>query len=110
MYAGRRISLAESYYALACIKAASSIVPLAESMAPQAESWLTLHAVFSAVMCLVFLVAAHPSTTLPSVAWQRARRGTRIIAANRCMDNAPTTSIEVLKACYTITSVHVVLC
>jgi hypothetical protein len=97
MYAGKRISLAESYYALACIKAASSIVPLAESMAPTPESWLTLHAVSSAVMCLVYLVAAHPSTTLPSVAWQRARRGIRIIVANKCADNASSTSIEVLK-------------
>lgn len=97
MYAGKRISLAESYYALACIKAASSIVPLAESMAPTPESWLTLHAVSSAVMCLVYLVAAHPSTTLPSVAWQRARRGIRIIAANKCADNASSTSIEFLK-------------
>jgi hypothetical protein len=97
MYAGKRISLAESYYALACIKAASSIVPLAESMAPAPESWLTLHAVSSAVMCLVYLVAAHPSTTLPSVAWQRARRGIRVIAANKCADNASSTSIEVLK-------------
>jgi hypothetical protein len=97
MYAGKRISLAESYYALACIKAASSIVPLAESMAPEPESWLTLHAVSSAVMCLVYLVAAHPSTTLPSVAWQRARRGIRVIAANKCADNSSSTSIEVLK-------------
>lgn len=97
MYAGKRISLAESYYALACIKAASSIVRLAESMAPEPESWLTLHAVSSAVMCLVYLVAAHPSTTLPSVAWQRARRGIRVIAANKCADNSSSTSIEVLK-------------
>jgi hypothetical protein len=97
MYAGQTVSLADSHYALMCIKAASSVVLLAESLGSLKDSWLTVHSVFSSVMCLVFLVAAHPATTLPSVAWQRACRGVKIIAANRCADNASTVSFEILK-------------
>jgi hypothetical protein len=104
MYAGRSVSVAESYYALACIKVASSTISLAEELCaqpplPANESWLTIHTVFSAVVCLVFLVAAHPATTLPSIAWQRARVGIKLIAANMCADNAPTICLEVLKVC-----------
>lgn len=103
MYAGRAVSVAESYYALACIKVASSTIALADELRaqqpplPLAESWLTLHTVFSAVVCLVFLVAAHPATTLPSIAWQRARVGISLIAANKCADNISTVCLEVLQ-------------
>ncbi|KAG9258894.1 uncharacterized protein F5Z01DRAFT_8099 [Emericellopsis atlantica] len=105
MYLGQTVSVAESYYALACIKVASSTILAAENLAKQQPtptpfggSWLTTHVVFSSVMCLVFLVAAHPATTLPSVAWQRACRGIRIIAANRCTDNMSAVCLELLKA------------
>ncbi|KAI6785477.1 uncharacterized protein J7T54_007120 [Emericellopsis cladophorae] len=104
MYLGETVSVAESYYALACIKVASSTILAAENLAKQQPapspfggSWLTTHVVFSSVMCLVFLVAAHPATTLPSVAWQRACRGIRIIAANRCTDNMSSVCLELLK-------------
>jgi hypothetical protein len=104
MYAGKAVSVAESYYALACVKVASSTIVLAADLRAQpplrAESWLTLHTVFSAVMCLVFLVAAHPATTLPSIAWQKASVGIRLIAANKCADNISTVCLEVLKVCF----------
>ena len=110
MYAGKSVSVAESYYALACIKVASSTIVMAEELRarpplPLGESWLTLYTVFSAVVCLVFLVAAHPATTLPSIAWHKARVGIRLIAANRCADNISTVCLEVLKVCR-ITPLH----
>lgn len=102
MYSGKTVSVAESYYALACIKVASSVILQVEKLRDQSpspinESWLTIYTVFSSVMCLVFLVAAHPATTLPSVAWQRACRGIRIIAANKCADNMAAVCLDVLK-------------
>lgn len=104
MYAGKTVSVSESYYALGCIKVASSTILMIEklrghSQSPTGESWLSIYAVFSSVMCLVFLVAANPGTTLPSVAWQRACRGIRVIAANRCADNISTVCLELLKVC-----------
>lgn len=103
MYAGKAISVAESYFALACIKVASSTVVRAEEfyqqpqLLPQSYSWLTIYTVFSSAMCLVFLVAAHPATTLPSIAWQKANSGIRIIAAMRCADDISATCLEILK-------------
>lgn len=102
MYAGKPVSVAESYYALACIRVASSTIALAEELRDQpplslTESWSTIYTVFSSVVCLVFLVAAHPATTLPSVAWQRACVGIRFIAANRRADSISSVCLEILK-------------
>lgn len=114
MYAGKTISVAESYYALTCIKAASSAILRAEEndhhchyqqqqeqsccgQEGRTHSWLSLYTIFSSSLCLAFLVAAHPATTLPSVAWQRACRGIEVIAAYRCADNIAVVCLELLK-------------
>jgi hypothetical protein len=102
MYAGKPVSVAESYYALACIRVSSSTIALAQEPHDQptlslTESWSTIYTIFSSVVCLVFLVAAHPATTLPSVAWQRACVGVRFITSNRRPDNISTICLEILK-------------
>src|SRR5687767_12090878 len=84
---GGPMSKVQSYHALACLKIATATIAHADRptdsthLTDIADSWLGIYTVFSAVMCLVFLIAAHPGTTRPSVAWQRAHRGIRILAA-----------------------------
>lgn len=91
--------MAQSYHALACLKIATTTIANAEKWPPgsMAGSWLAIYTVFSAVMCLVFLIAAHPGTARPSVAWHRARKGICIIASYRCGSNLAVACVEVLR-------------
>jgi hypothetical protein len=97
------MSKVQSYHALACLKIATATIAHADRptdsthLTDIADSWLGIYTVFSAVMCLVFLIAAHPGTTRPSVAWQRAHRGIRILAACSCGNNIAAACLEVVK-------------
>lgn len=100
---GGSMSKAQSYHALACLKIATSTIGHIDrpndtaQLSTLANSWLGVYTIFSAVMCLVFLIAAHPGTARPSVAWQRAHKGIRILAACSCGDNIAAACLEVVK-------------
>lgn len=97
------MSKTQSYHALACLKIATSTISHVDrptdhsQLNSLADSWLGIYTIFSAVMCLVFLIAAHPGTARPSVAWQRAYKGIRILAASSCGDNMAAACLEVVK-------------
>jgi hypothetical protein len=100
---GGSMSKAQSYHALACLKIATSTIGHVDRLTDAsqlhslADSWLGVYTIFSAVMCLVFLIAAHPGTARPSVAWQRAHKGIRVLAACSCGNNIAAACLEVVK-------------
>jgi hypothetical protein len=98
---GGTISLMQSQHALACIKLASTSILRSEVMIKKGllhpGSWAAVYTVFSSVMCLIYLIAAHNGTSQPSQAWQRAALGIRLIAACKCIDNCAAAGLQVLK-------------
>lgn len=96
------------YHALVCLKAASTIIKRAEAMMEpdnsssfsnsqstqpkvvdkprlfHPASWVAVHSVFQAVLCLIFLVAGHTGISKPSQAWLQAESGIRILVSLRC--------------------------
>lgn len=100
---GGSMSKTQSYHALACLKIATSTIGHIDrptdsnQLTNLADSWLGVYTIFSAVMCLVFLIAAHPGTASPSVAWQRAHKGIRILAACSCGNNMASACLDVVK-------------
>lgn len=98
------MSKAQSYHALACLKVATSTIGHIDRSTDSTEleslsdSWLGVYTIFTAVMCLIFLIAAHPGTARPSVAWQRANRGIRILAACSCENNMAAACLRMIKS------------
>lgn len=110
---GGKISLAQSQYALSCIKLASTTILRSEVMIKQGGvvhpgSWMTVYTIFLSVMCLIFLIAAHNGTSQPSEAWQRAAAGIRLIATCKCVDSCSSAGLRVLKVstCFSICGSH----
>ncbi|RMZ77638.1 hypothetical protein DV738_g4292, partial [Chaetothyriales sp. CBS 135597] len=101
MAAGAAISLNQSQHALACLKVASTTILKTEAAMNSGAfcptSWRSVYSVFLAVICLVFLIAAHNGTSQPSEAWKRALAGIRILAACRCCDNGADACLAILK-------------
>ncbi|KAH8179329.1 hypothetical protein LIA77_00848 [Sarocladium implicatum] len=100
---GGSMSKAQSYHALACLKVATTTIGHVDRSTDSTElrslsdSWLGIYTIYTAVMCLVFLIAAHPGTARPSVAWQRAYRGIRILAACSCENNMAAACLRMIK-------------
>lgn len=93
--AGGSMSKTLSYPALVCLKVATSTIDHAREESD--GSWLTIYTIYSAAMCLVFLVAADPGTTEPRVAWQTACRGVRILTMCRCGNNLSSACLEAVR-------------
>jgi len=98
---GSALPRRQSQYALSCIKVASNTISRAEVMLKQGairpHNWTSVYTVFISVVCLMFLVAAHPGTAQPGEAWRRAEMGMRILAVLRCVDDGANACLKSLK-------------
>lgn len=102
MAEGRALPLIQSRHALACLKVASTTI-LRLQLAPDTlESlllcWDATYSLFTAIMCLVFLVSAHNGTCHPTEAWRRGAIGIGMLSAHTCMDNCASTCLKLLRA------------
>ncbi|KAL2402319.1 hypothetical protein ABEF95_013332 [Exophiala dermatitidis] len=98
---GSPITRIQSQHALTCLKIAATTISRTDAMHQRGllspGSWTTTYTLFLAVVCLMFLVAAHNGTSRPSEAWKKGELGIRLLASLRCTDNPATRSLSIIK-------------
>lgn len=108
MAEGATVLRNHSARALACIKIASKTITRSELILSRGGlcpgSWTSIYTIFQAVMCLIFLVAAHIGTSRPAEAWKRSEAGIRLLAASACVEGAATKCLLIIRVCSNLTS------
>ncbi|KAL2397858.1 hypothetical protein ABEF93_005699 [Exophiala dermatitidis] len=98
---GSPITRIQSQHALTCLKIAATTISRTDAMHQRGllspGSWTTTYTLFLAVVCLMFLVAAHNGTSRPSEAWKKGELGIRLLAGLRCTDNPAARSLSIIK-------------
>ena len=101
MAGGEALSPRRSQSALLCIKFSSITITRAEEMIKRKllgpASWLSIYTILLSVVSLIFLIAAHKGTSMPSEAWKKALGGIQLLAALRCGDNVAAGALVVLR-------------
>lgn len=100
---GGSISFMQSQHTLACIKFESMSILQTEVTITQGMlhpgSWEAVYTIFSSVMCLIHLIAAHDGTWQPGESWQRAALEISLLAACKFVRICAAAGLLVLKVC-----------